>query len=95
MGLFDKAIEDFEKAIVLNPSQPEAYNNLGIAYARVGLVDKAFEQFNKTILLDQHQAMAYYNRGLLYLRTGDKERAAVDHQKACDLGNDDACKALK
>jgi tetratricopeptide (TPR) repeat protein len=95
MGRFDKAIADFEQAIVLEPSHAEAYNNLGIAYAKVGLVDKALEQFNKTILIDPDQAMAYYNRGLLYLRTGDKERASVDYQKACDLGNDDACKALK
>ncbi len=95
LGQFEKAIEDFEKAIALNPAHPEAHNNLGIAFAKVGLVDKAFEQFNKTILIDQNQSMAYYNRGLLYSRTGDPEHAVPDYHKACDLGNDDACKALK
>jgi tetratricopeptide (TPR) repeat protein len=95
LGMLDRAIEDFEQSIFLGPSHPEAYNNLGIAFARAGLVDKALEQFNKTILMDQNQGAAYYNRGLLYLRTGNKERAGADYRKACDLGYDTACKALK
>jgi protein O-mannosyl-transferase len=95
MGRFDKAIEDFEKAIALAPSHPAAYNNLGIAYAKTGLIDKAIEQFSKAILVDQGQAMAYYNRGLLFSRTGNEAGAASDYQKACALGNIDACNALQ
>jgi protein O-mannosyl-transferase len=95
LGMLDRAIGDFEQAIALSPSTPEAYNNLGIAFAKAGLFDKALEQFNKTILVDQNQVAAYYNRGLLYLRAGDKERAGADYRKACDMGYDTACKALR
>jgi tetratricopeptide (TPR) repeat protein len=95
IGRIDKAIPDFEQAMALDPFHPEAFNNLGIAYAKAGLVDKALEHFNKAILVDQTQGAAYYNRGLLYLRSGDTERAGADYRKACDLGYDEACKALK
>jgi tetratricopeptide (TPR) repeat protein len=96
-GQFDRAIEDLEKAIALNPSPAAVYNSrntLGAVYAEAGLVDKAFEQFNKAILLNQGQAMAYNNRGLLFVMTGDKEHAALDYRKACDLGDDNGCNAL-
>ena len=95
LGMLGKGIRDFEQAIALGPSYPEAYNNLGIAFAKAGLFDKALEQFNKVILIDQSQGAAYYNRGLLYLKSGDPERAGADYRKACDLGYDTACKALK
>jgi tetratricopeptide (TPR) repeat protein len=95
IGRFDKAIADLEKAITLDPLHAEAYNNLGIAYAKAGLPDKALEQFNKTILVDQNKGAAYFNRGLLYFRSGDIERASADYRKACELGYDEACKALK
>jgi protein O-mannosyl-transferase len=96
-GRFDKAIGDLEKAIALNPSHLAVYNTrntLGVVYAEAGLVDKAFEQFNKAILMDQDHAMAYNNRGLLYAITGNKTRAALDYQKACDLGDSNGCNAL-
>jgi tetratricopeptide (TPR) repeat protein len=98
IGQFDRAVEDLEKAIALNPSSAAAYNSrntLGAVYAEAGLLDKAFEQFNKAIFLNQDYAIAYNNRGLLFVMTGDKERAALDFQKACDLGDGNGCNALQ
>lgn len=97
-GRIDKAIEDLEKAMALHPPHLVAYNtlvNMGAVYADAGLVDKAFDQFNRAILMDQDQAMAYDNRGMLYAITGDKERAALDFQKACDLGDSNGCIGLQ
>jgi tetratricopeptide (TPR) repeat protein len=96
-GRLDKAIEVLEKAIALNPSHLDAYNirvNMGVAYAEAGRIDKAIEQFDNAVLMDQDHALAYKNRGMLYAMTGDKERAALDFQKACDLGDSNGCIGL-
>jgi len=43
LGEYDRAIEDYNKAIELNPDLAEAYNNRGIAYAKLGEHDRARE----------------------------------------------------
>jgi Tfp pilus assembly protein PilF len=44
--------------------------------------------------MDPNYVMAYLNRGKLYIRTGQKGLARADFQKACDLGDKDACSLL-
>jgi tetratricopeptide (TPR) repeat protein len=79
---------------ILDPSQPGAFNNLGLTYVWIGLFDKALEQFDKALLVDNNLGVAYYNRGRLYSKFGDTERASADYQKACDLGFENACRVL-
>ena len=43
-GEFDKAIEDYKKAIELNPEYADAYNNRGLAYYGKDESDRAIEQ---------------------------------------------------
>jgi len=42
---FDKAIADFNEAIRLDPKDPQAYQNRGIAYEKKGEKAKAEEDF--------------------------------------------------
>lgn len=44
-GQYEKAIEDFSKAIDLDPKYGKAYMNRGIAYAKSGNSDKAAADF--------------------------------------------------
>jgi len=39
MGAYDRAIEDYDRAISLDPAYAEAYNNLGLVYHVKGLYD--------------------------------------------------------
>jgi tetratricopeptide (TPR) repeat protein len=48
-GLFQDAIEQFNKAIALNPEYGEAYNNLGVAYAGRGKFNEAIAQWQKAL----------------------------------------------
>jgi Flp pilus assembly protein TadD len=52
-GLYEKAIEDFSKAIELYPHNPEFYRSRGIAYELMGLYDKAQEDFKKATELEE------------------------------------------
>lgn len=45
MGQYDKAIEDFSKAIAMDPNYGKAYMNRGIAYAKSGNGKKAAADF--------------------------------------------------
>ena len=65
-GDFDRAIEDFNKAIDLKPDYAKAYYNRGIAYGDKGDFDRAIEDFNKAIDLNPDYAKAYYSRGIAY-----------------------------
>lgn len=94
-GLYDKAIESFSSCIAINPDYAMAYNNRGLNYSFIGQHNKAIEDFSTTIRLDQHNDSAYLNRANIYLRTGNAAQAEADYRKACELGNRDACNALR
>jgi len=86
-GQYDRAIENFNKAIALDQNYALAYNNRGVAYDKKGQHDRAIEDYNKAIALDPNFAQAYTSRGLLYLvKLGNKEKGCSDWKKACELG---------
>ena len=65
------AIEDYNKAIKLNPNYSEAYYNrgnakkdLGILYKNIDYLEKAIKDFNKAIELNTYLSEAYFNRGI-------------------------------
>jgi len=45
-GDLDRAIEEYTKAIAINPYSQEAYYNRGLSYYRKGLSDKAVQDMN-------------------------------------------------
>jgi tetratricopeptide (TPR) repeat protein len=82
---YEKAIEDFSKAIDLNPKYADAYNNRGNAYREIKQHEKAIEDYNKAIEHNPNLAVAYNNRGLAYRKIKQYERAIEDHDKAIEL----------
>jgi lipoprotein NlpI len=89
MGKFDKAIEDFDKAIALNPGDPVAYNNRGLVFEKMGKFDKAIEDFDKTISLNPFYPGVYKNRGVVFGKTGKFDKAIEDFDKAIALNPGD------
>jgi tetratricopeptide (TPR) repeat protein len=53
MGLFVDAIASYQKAIQLNPNYADAYQNLGVAWLKIGNVKAALPAFNKAISLHE------------------------------------------
>lgn len=84
-GDFDSALNDYNKAIELNPKDAATYFNRGRAYSNKKSYDLAILDFNKTIELDPKDAAAYANRAELYEKKGKSEQAVGDYQKAVDL----------
>ena len=54
VGNFDKAVENYNHALAMNPDNASAHCNLGYALMRQGKVDEAIPEFMKTIEIDPH-----------------------------------------
>lgn len=84
-----KAVENLNKAIIINPEYYKAYYNLGCIF----LNKKAYELAEKNLLLaikyNKEFAYSYYNLGTLYLRTGKYEKAKKNLIKAIYLKNNE------
>jgi tetratricopeptide (TPR) repeat protein len=81
----DKAIENFDKAIALNPTDYLAYSNRGAAFDKMGQLDKAIESYDRAVTLNPNDFTAYYNRGITYERMGQLKKAIEDFEQAIAL----------
>lgn len=84
-GHKQEAIQEYTKAIEMDPQYASAYNNRGILHKESGDHQKALEDYNKAIELNPNYAIAYLNRGNLYFDLGDFPKALQDYNKALEL----------
>lgn len=87
---YDRAIENFTKAIQLNPKYSEAYNNRGIAFVAKGNYEKALADYNTAIELNPEFFYAFINRGKLYSDQVNHQQAIKDYSRAIELNPDNA-----
>jgi tetratricopeptide (TPR) repeat protein len=82
---YDKAIDDFSKAIQLNPNFIQAYQNRGIIYMNQNKYDLALSDINKTLDNNPKDFNALNNRGTIYLNEERHEEALRDFNKVIEL----------
>jgi tetratricopeptide (TPR) repeat protein len=87
-GHYDLAINNYTKAIELDPNYIDAYLNRGNAYFEKGRIRLAIADFDQAIELSPRYASAYNNRGMAYYSQGVKNQAIADIKKALELGLD-------
>jgi tetratricopeptide (TPR) repeat protein len=78
------AIEDYNKSIELNATDPSVWNNRGVAKSNLGDNKGAIEDYNKSISLDSNVAEVYLNRGNSKV-IEDPKGAVVEYDKALEL----------
>ena len=84
-GEYDRAIQDYNEAIHLNPQFAPAYYNRGNAYLAKDEYDRAIQEYDEVIRLDPSFTPAYVNRGLAHLKQGDQDLALRDYNEAVRL----------
>ena len=57
-GKFEDALGYFEQALLLDPQNPELWNDKGVALRSIGRYDEAIECFNKSLELDPRDKAA-------------------------------------
>jgi arylsulfatase A-like enzyme/Flp pilus assembly protein TadD len=74
-GLIQKSLENYKKAIEVDPIYPSPYFGLGMVFRQIGNFDEAISYWIKSIELQPDFDMAIYYLGLVYLEKGDKSKA--------------------
>lgn len=88
LGENRQAIEDYDKALEIEPDYAAVYYNRGRAYDALAEYAKAIENYDRAIELDPSFADAYQNRGVSYESLGEYEKAQRDWEKAIELAGD-------
>jgi tetratricopeptide (TPR) repeat protein len=82
---FDKAVDDFNKALDLGYSKYECAVEVGNAYSQMGSRSKAIRYFTSAIKEDPNKGKAYELRGLGYLIEEDYKNALADLDEALKI----------
>ncbi len=82
---YEEAIEDYDKAIELQPKLANAWFNRGNAKGSLQRHEEAIADFDTAIELQPDYAKAYHNRGVAKHSLGRYEEAIRDYYKAIEL----------
>jgi tetratricopeptide (TPR) repeat protein len=97
---FESVVNDFTKAIILNPKHAAAYNARAMArYDYCSIFrpsQEIFDDLNKSIEVDSTAWYAYIHRGMVWSNAGNKEKACEDYKKAAEINpKSDATRLIK
>ena len=81
----DRAIEDYDQAIRLNPNYAAPHHNRGGVYLDRAQYDRAIQDFDQAIRLNPNDVLSLVGRGLAWHRKGQYDRAIQDYDQAIGL----------
>lgn len=93
MGDLDRAVADYDQAILIKPDYVAAFYNRGLALADKKQYAKAISDFTAVLRVDPKNPAVLYRRGKTYLNSGDIEAGNADLAEAKaikpDIAEDD------
>lgn len=85
-GNLTAAHRDYDAALALNPNEPEAWLNKGMAALKARDSAAAAPMFEKALALQTvRPALAYYGRAIVHEDSGNVRQAYADLQRAREL----------
>lgn len=76
-GRFADAVASYRQLVGIDPTDPLAYEYLGVALARQGKLDEALKEYTRALQLDPNSASAHYDIGILLIQER-REQEAID-----------------
>ncbi|MGB3860657.1 MAG: tetratricopeptide repeat protein, partial [Candidatus Aminicenantaceae bacterium] len=86
--LFDQAIEEYHKALDLDPEYGDAMNNLAYTYSEMGDFEKAIEYFELYASVFPSDANPIDSMGEVYLRMGKLDEAEAKYKEVLEVKPD-------
>lgn len=87
-GNYEKAVDEFTRAIQLDPSSDAAYTGMASAYERLGKLNDAEKTYQQVINLRPRYWKGYNQLGSFYFRQAQYEKCATMFQKVAELTPD-------
>jgi eukaryotic-like serine/threonine-protein kinase len=87
-GQYEKAAEQFQQAVQLEPANDRAYTNLAGAYQHLNQPDKAEETYKRAIAVRPQYWRVYSFLGSFYISQTEYEKAATMFRRATELDPD-------
>ncbi|HEX7628553.1 MAG TPA: tetratricopeptide repeat protein [Candidatus Methanoperedens sp.] len=78
LGMFDKAIGEYNEALRFDPGYVEVHNNLGVTFYKMDLTDEAEKELKKAIGLNPGYLEAHCNLANIYTCSGRLENALFE-----------------
>ena len=88
-GQYDRALDDFNKAIQLRPGFYQAYANRALIHRFKGDDQNAVADYNKALQINPSYDAAYIGRGTVYRLAGRADQAFQDFNRAIQLNTTD------
>lgn len=86
---YPEAVNEFERALAIDPTDEDAYHGLAQAYAAMGLTDKAEESLRSDIALHPSSSDAYDQLAKFELNRGNSAAAVSNFHAALNLAPQD------
>lgn len=83
--MYQEALQEYKRALELNPDYPLAHNNLGIVYKNLGRFDDAVKEYKTAINLNPDYLSPYYNLGVLYISQNHFNEAIENFERALSI----------
>ena len=80
-GKLEKAFEDFNRAIKIDPQLAGGYLGRANTLNMMGRYGKSIEDYDTVLEIDPKLANAYINRAIAYSHLGEYEKAIADYEK--------------
>ena len=84
-GDYDSAIEEFTKAIELDPMNATYYGSRAHGHIKTGIPHKAINDYSEALALDPDNAKFHLGRAVAYIHRGDRIRAIEDLEKVLEI----------
>lgn len=84
-GLFDRALELYDRAVAVKPDYSQAYCNRAVVLGFLDRPADALDSYNRAINIDPTDSIAQCNRAMLLLGLGQKDAALAGFEAALEF----------
>ncbi len=87
-GLLDRALDDYNASLAINPNSPSALNNRAWAYYRSGRGEEGLPDVERSLLLNPDSEHSWDTRAHIRQLMGNTEGAIRDYEMAVHIGGE-------